>query len=287
MPRTLFASAAAAALALVVYPSAARADDTKAAAPAAAAPAAGAPAAPAAPAPAAAAPAAPAAPAPAADWKARYEVLYGTRDQSASLKEMFALTEAQLAKDPNDYEARWRLAQLYCWQANGMTDGTDLKANFGKKCWDEGEKAVALNAADVKGQYWATVGMGLYSEGLGILSALSQGIEGKFKNRVKLAIAADKDYLDGGPTMLFGRFYWKLPWPKRDVDESIKLLRATLDAHPKNLRAKIYLADSLHTDGKEAEAKALVQAALDAPLGWDQPDDRRNHEQAKKWLANH
>ncbi len=279
MPRSMIAVAAA--FALAALPPAAGADDTKPPAPAAA-PAAAAPAAPAAP-----AAAAPAAPAPAVDWKARYEVLYGTRDQPASLKEMFALTEAQLAKDPGDYEAQWRLAQLYCWQANGMTDGTDLKANIGKRCWDAGEKAVALNQADVKGQYWAAVGMGLYSEGLGILSALSQGIEGKIKNRVELAIAADKDYLDGGPTMLFGRILWKLPWPKRDLDESIKLLRATLEAHPKNLRAKIYLADALHTDDKEADAKALAQSALDAPLGWDQPDDKRNHEQAKKWLANH
>lgn len=272
MPRSSFVVAAA--LALAALPAAARPDDQRAPAPAAA------------PAVPAAAPAAPAA-APAADWKSRYEVLYGTRDQSASLKEMYALVEAQLAKDPGDYEAQWRLAQLYCWQANGMTDGTDLKANIGKRCWDAGEKAVALNQTDVKGQYWAAVGMGLYSEGLGILSALSQGIEGKIKNRVKLAIAADKDYLDGGPTMLFGRILWKLPWPKRDLDESIKLLRATLEAHPKNLRAKIYLADALHTDDKEAEAKAFAQSALDAPLGWDQPDDKRNHEQAKKWLANH
>jgi len=287
MSRSIPATAAAVALAALTLVSAARADDAKAPAAPAQAPApAAAPAAPvAAPAAAPAAPAA--APAAPADWKARYEVLYATRDQNASLKEMFELVEGVLAKDPNDYEARWRLATLYCWQANGMADGSELKASRGKKCWDEGEKAVALNSSDVKGQYWATVGMGLYAEGLGILSALSQGIEGKFKTRVKLAIAADKDYLDGGPTMLFGRFYWKLPWPKRDVDESIKLLRATIEAHPKNLRARIYLADSLQTDGKEAEAKALVQGALDAPLGWDQPDDRRNHESAKKWLANH
>jgi hypothetical protein len=271
---------AAAAAALVLAPQPARADDAK---PPAAAPAA--PPAPSAPATTGAPAAAPAA--PAVDWKARYERLYGTRDQSASFKEMFALVEGALAKDANDYEARWRLATLYCWQANGMADGSDLKAGSGKQCWNEGEKAVALNPSDVKGQYWSAVGMGLYSEGLGILSALSQGIEGKIKNRTKLAIAADKDYLDGGPTMLFGRFWWKLPWPKRDVDESIKLLKATLEAHPKNLRARLYLADSLHTDGKEAEAKALAQAVLDAPLGWDQPDDKRNHEHAKKWLANH
>ena len=226
-------------------------------------------------------------PAASGSWLVRHDQLYAIRDQPTALKELFAITETALAKDPNDFEARWRLAQAYCWQANGMSDGSDLKAQIGKHCWDEGEKAFALRPDDVHGAYWATVGMGLYSEGLGILSALSQGIEGKFKNRVQAAIKFDKDYLDGGPTMLFGRFWWKLPWPKRDVDESLRLLRATLETHPKNLRAKVFLADSLDSDGKGAEAKKLAQEVLDSPLGPDQPDDRRNQAAAKKWLASH
>ena len=271
-------------LAAVFAAAPASADEAKQPAPAAAPAVAPAAAAPAAAAPAAAAP--PAAPAANA-WIARYDELYATRDQGKSLKEMFALAEAAIAKDPNDFEGRWRLAQLYCWQANGMSDGSDLKAQIGKRCWEQGEKAVAIKPDDVRSPYWATVGMGLYSEGLGILSALSQGIEGKFKTRVQEAIKIDRDYLDGGPTMLFARFWWKLPWPKRDVDESIRLLRATLETHPKNLRARLYLADALDTDGKGAEAKKLAQEVLDAPLGWDQPDDRRNHESAKKWLASH
>ncbi len=255
------------------------------AAPAAAAPAA--PVAPAAPAAPAAAPiAAPAADAK-ANWIARFDELYLRRDENAALKEMYKLVKDELAAREGSYDGWWRKALLDCWQANGMMDGSELKASVGKQCWDAGEKAVAINADDVHGQYWATVGMGLYSEGLGILSALGQGIEGKFKNRVGLAIKLDKNYLDGGPTMLAGRFYWKLPWPKRDLDQSKTLLNETLAAHPNNLRAKLFLADTLWTDGKKDEAKALIAQVLSAQLGPDKPDDRRNQAQAKKWLDSH
>ncbi len=241
--------------------------------------------APTAPAPAPAATPAPAA-APASPW-ARYDELYQRRDESPALKEMYAIVAAELAANPNSYEGWWRRAQLDCWQANGFVDGSELKASVGKQCWDAGEKAVTINPDDVKGQYWATVGMGLYSEGLGILSALSQGIEGKFKNRVGLAIKLDRDYLDGGPVTLFGRFYWKLPWPKRDLDESQRLLNESLAAHPNNLRTRLFLADTLDSQGKKDEAKKMAQSILDAPLGWDKPDDKRNKSMAKKWLDNH
>ena len=98
----------------------------------------------------------PAAPAPAASadetkpaWIPRYDELYQTRDDHAALKEMYKLVQSELDAHPNSYEAWWRRAQLDCWQANGMVDGTELKAKVGKQCWDAGEKAVSINSQSV------------------------------------------------------------------------------------------------------------------------------------------
>lgn len=242
---------------------------------------------PATPAPAAAEAPKAEAPKAAGSWVARYDDLYQERDKGPALKEMYTLVKAEIEAHPEGYEGWWRRAELDCWQANGMADGTDLKKNVGKQCWDAGEKAVSINPDDVKGQYWAVVGMGLYSEGLGILSALSQGIEGKFKNRASLAIKLDKDYVDGGPTTVYGRFFWKLPWPKRDLPQSHELLDSTIKAHPHNLRTKLFMADTLDSQGNHDGAKALIKEILDAPLGVDKPDDRRNKKQAEQWLKDH
>jgi len=139
----------------------------------------------------------------------------------------------------------------------------------------------------VRGQYQAGTGIGLYSEGVGILTALSQGLEGKFRDRMQAALKLDKDHLDGAPQVVWGRYFFKLPWPKRDVDQSIKVLSAALESHPDNWRARIYLADSLWDDGKKDEAKRLVQDVLDAKGGNDPPEEKRLKDLAWDWIKNH
>jgi hypothetical protein len=175
----------------------------------------------------------------------------------------------------------WRLAQFLAYQANGMPDGSDVKAAVGKAAWEAGERAAAARTEDVRGQYWAAVGIGLYSEGVGILTALSQGLEGKFRSRAQAALRLDKDYLDGGPQVLWGRYFYKLPWPKRDLDEAVRVLSAAAKEHPQNLRLKLFLADALADSDRKEEARKLKKEVLDAPLS-DPPDDRRNKEWAKQ-----
>src|SRR5512140_47613 len=68
-----------------------------------------------APAPAAAAAAAPAA----AGWMQQWDELWKTRDQAASLTQLHQILEKQLAADPKSFEANWRLASLFGWEANG------------------------------------------------------------------------------------------------------------------------------------------------------------------------
>lgn len=215
------------------------------------------------------------------DWMARADELYKTRDLPASQRELNRIFKLQLSRDPNDFEVNWRLAQLLAYQANGMPDGSDVKAAVGKAAWEAGDRAAAARGEDVRGQYWAAVGIGLYSEGVGILTALSQGLESKFRSRAQAALRIDKDYLDGGPQVLWGRFFYKLPWPKRDLDESVRVLSAAAKEHPQNLRLKLFLADALADSDRKDEARRLQKEVLDAPLR-DPPDDRRNKEWAKQ-----
>jgi tetratricopeptide (TPR) repeat protein len=232
----------------------------------------------------AAAPAPPAAPA-VADWIAKFDELWKKRDQAAAIKDLHTILEQQLAKDPHSFEANWRLASVYNWEANG-TEG-DKKAELGKLAWEVGDKAILAKPEDVRGHYQAGVGVGLYSEGIGILTALAQGIEGKFRDRMHAALRIDKDYLDGAPQVVWGRYFFKLPWPKRDVDQSIKVLEECLATHQDNWRGKIYLADSLADQGKTEEARRFAQDVLDGRNGTDPPEDRRLKEMARKWMASH
>jgi hypothetical protein len=217
----------------------------------------------------------------------RWDDLWARRDAPGVANELATLARAELAKNPDSFDGNWRRASLLIWQADAAADGSEFKAQVGKLAWEAGDKAIAAKPDDVRGHYFAGTGIGLYSEGVGILTALSQGLEGKFRDRLQAALKSDKDFLDGGPQVVWGRYFFKLPWPKRDVGESIKVLSAAVAQHPGNLRAKLYLADSLADDGKGADARKIVQEILDAPLQGDVPEKKRMKDLAKKWLSNH
>ena len=134
----------------------------------------------------------------------------------------------------------------------------------------------------MRGHYNAGVGIGLYSEGVGIITALSQGLEGKFRERILAALRIDKDYLDGAPQVVWGRYFFKLPWPKRDVGQATKVLTEAVRTHPNNARAKLYLADCYSDSDRLDEGTKLVHQILSAPPGSDLPEDRRLRKKATR-----
>lgn len=227
----------------------------------------------------------PASPAPADSWTAQFDEAWKRRDTDGGMRELKQLLKHALVDDPHSFDANWRQAALLNWEASGLEG--DAKAKLGKAAWGFGDIAVLAKPEDVHGHYQSGTGIGLYSEGVGILTALSEGLEGKFRSRLQAALRIDKDFLDGAPQVVWGRYFYKLPWPKRDIDESIRVLSAAVKSHPHNLRARLYLADSLAENDKGDEAKKLDQAIVDAPLGEDPPEDKQVKAQAKKWLSQH
>jgi len=228
-----------------------------------------------------------AAAAPASGWMADFDKLWTQRTDAKVLAQLYKIVEPVQKANDADFEANWRLSALLNWDANNYPDGGEAKAGLGKRAWTVGDKAIQARPDDVRGQYNAAIGIGLYSEGVGILTALSQGLEGKFKSRAQAALRIDKDYALGGPQVLWGRFFFKLPWPKKDLGESIKVLTAAAKDHPDNLRAKFYLADSLLDDGKKAEAKKLGEEVMASKVVTDPAEDAKVKSETSNWLKSH
>ena len=222
-----------------------------------------------------------------AGWREQFDEIWHRRDDASSLPQLHRILDQQLAAEPRSFDANWRLSALYDWEAGAPGLDGDRKAELGKKGWEAGDRAIDARPDDVRGQYHAATGLGLYSEGVGILTALSQGLEGKFRDRILAAQRLDKEFNDGAPQVVWGRYFYKLPWPKRDLDESIRVLAALVETHPKNLRAKLYLADSLADAGSLEDGKKLIQQVLEASEGSDPPEDRRVKELARQCAKNH
>lgn len=237
----------------------------------------------AAPPPAAAPAAAPAGP----DLKAllaKADDAYKKRDQPGKMEECGnALAEAEKAA-PNDYEVLWRLAQFWFWKSDDFIPD-EKKSEFGKTAWDYGEKAIAANPKRVEGHYFAAIGIGSYSLGVGILKALTKGLEGKFKSRLGKALELDRPFDNAGVDNAFGRFYFELPWPKYDAEKSEEHLKKAIQLQPKNLRARWYLAETYLKEKKAKEAKALLDEVLAAtPNGYDPAEEKRSQEGARRLL---
>ncbi|QSQ27411.1 hypothetical protein JY651_21955 [Pyxidicoccus parkwayensis] len=209
------------------------------------------------------------------------DALHQKRGDAASEKEAEETLKAALKATPDDFELVWRQARLLQWQADGTQDEKRKKV-LGRQAWDWGEKAVKLSPERVEGHYFAATGIGAYSQAVGVMKALGEGLEGKFNERLDKAIALDPDFQWGAPLLAKGRYYYELPWPKRDLGKSAALYEKVIAKHPEMLRAYLFLAETLLKDDKAQKARDAIQKVKQGSVAYDPPEGRRVQELAKK-----
>jgi hypothetical protein len=210
----------------------------------------------------------------AAETARRLDELYELRYQPERLKELEALTTQALKTYASDAGILWRAARLKHWQCDGIANATMKKA-LGKAAWDFGEQAVKLAPKAVESHYYAALGLGCYAEAVGIFNALTQGLEGKFNERLDAALKMNPSYHHGGPMIAKGRYYSELPWPKRDLRRSAEMLEKAVKAHPESLRAYFYLAETQLNDGAPQKAKQTLERVFQGDESYDVAEARR------------
>ncbi len=217
---------------------------------------------------------------------ARADEAYRRRDEPGRLDEVRRELEAAQKLAPGDYDVLWRLSRYYFWVSDDPSLSDDERSRLGRTGWDLGDRATAANPRGVEGWFYAVGGMGNYSLGIGILRALAQGLESKFKDRLRRAQAIDPRYLDGGIENAWGRFYFKLPWPKYKPDESERHLLRALRVNPENVRGRVYLAELYLKEDQPKEARVQLEKVIAQRLGkYDEPEERRYQERARAILS--
>ena len=214
------------------------------------------------------------------------DAAWARRDDPAAIATQRTRLEEALRRAPGDYGALWRMARLNFWLADdpGLKSGD--KSRFGKIAWEYGDRATAANPNGVEGWHYGAAGVGNYALGIGVFTALRQGIEGKFKERLSKAESIDPSFENGGIQTAWGRFYYELPWPKYSAKRSRKYLEEALAKNPDNVRAHVYLADLFAKEEHPDQAMAELQKAIAKPPGrYDAPEERRWQEVARKRIA--
>jgi tetratricopeptide (TPR) repeat protein len=175
-------------------------------------------------------------------------------------------------QQPDDYEANWKCARAYREYADkakkaGIEGWKDICAQYGKAGMQYAKKAIELKPERPEGYYYYGLNVGIYSDGVSILTALSEGLKDKTQQSFEKAYAINKMYKDGGPMLSLGRFWAVLPWPLRDRKKALAYYREYQQTpyFATNTEAQLFLAELLIQMGGDAnktEAKGYVEKGL-------------------------
>ncbi|MCD6270440.1 hypothetical protein J7J23_01520 [bacterium] len=179
----------------------------------------------------------------------------------------------QAAKEnPNSYEANWKCARAYREYADryhkkGLEGWKGVCAKYGKIGMSYGEKAIAINPDGVEGNFFYGACVGIYSDGVSVLTALREGLKGKTQKAFEKAYKANKNYEDGAPMIALGRFWSVLPWPLRNRGLAVKYLLENINAFPKGkhiAETEVYLGEVLVDMNKDSKAKVFLKKAANS-----------------------
>jgi tetratricopeptide (TPR) repeat protein len=217
---------------------------------------------------------------------ARLDRLHITRDQPAAPEEARRLADQAVAAFPTSAEVLWRAARAYFTLADLPADTSpprspSQRSQLGKIAWDLAERAVAAGPELAAAHYWAALAIGSYAEGIGVLKALTSGIEGKFKGHLQRATELDPTYDHGSIPVVWAAYFLEVPWPKRDRARAEQQLELALRINPDNLRARLYQARLFADTGRRPAARARLAEIAAAPVGrYDPPEERRVKQEA-------
>jgi tetratricopeptide (TPR) repeat protein len=193
---------------------------------------------------------------------AQMDVLWEQREARDVMPELTALGAEADAGAPS-YEVEWRLARAYFWVAYGQSNRVTKKGLAGKAAaW--ADKARTLGPDRVEGHYFYALAIGAYADCIGVVQAVVEGIASRFETAAVRAYEIDRDFEHGAPVTVLGRYYYMLPWPKRDLERSRGYLEEAVKRHPRALIAQVYLADTYYALDERDKARAALEFALTA-----------------------
>jgi hypothetical protein len=191
----------------------------------------------------------------------RMDALWLRRDAHGTMADTVTLGTLALAVDPNSYDVKWRMARAYFWVAYSQPARVAKKA-LAAKAVEWAAQALRAQPDRVEGNYYYAVSLGEYASTVGIMQAIVDGVAGKVESSAERARAIDPDYENGAPGTVLGRFFFLLPWPKKDLDKSREYLEEVVSRHPRALLARVYLAETYHELDKDEKARQQLDYVL-------------------------
>lgn len=197
------------------------------------------------------------------------ETLFNDRKGSLEdFEKSITLYKKVLSQKPENYEALWKCARSYRYygdksKVNKVDGWKKICASYGKEGMNYAQKAIDLKPDQPAGYYFYALSVGVYSDGVSIVTALKEGLKKKTQSSFEKLLELDKHFEDGSGMLGLGRFWAVLPWPLKNKKKALKYYR-DYQATPyfgKEPEGYIYLSEVLIAMGgkkRKAEAKELL-----------------------------
>jgi hypothetical protein len=196
------------------------------------------------------------------------DAVYARRDEYGAMPNLVSLAMIARAIDPDGYEVEWRLARAYFWVAYTQPSRVAKKA-MAVRAMEAADHARTRRPERVEAHYVYAIALGEYATTIGAMQAVLDRVVGKIESAATRAYEIDRDFYHGAPGTVLGRFFFMLPWPKRDLARSRRYLEEVVARHPHSLIARDYLADTYYELGEREKAREqlLFVLANDLPPG--------------------
>lgn len=212
------------------------------------------------------------------------DALYSNRTHLPDAQRAADLWSAALAARPGDYDAAWKLARAAYWLGGHLaTEAARIAAL--ERGIAAGEKAVAARPDRPEGHFWLAADMGGLAELRGIRAGLKYRTP--VRRHLERVLAIDPAYQKGSADRALGRWYYRVPGllggSKRKSEEH---LRKSLAYYPPSISSRMFLAETLASLHRRAEAIALLKEieALPVDPEWA-PEDTVFKRQARALRA--
>jgi tetratricopeptide (TPR) repeat protein len=196
------------------------------------------------------------------------EELYRHRDDLASAKRAADLWAASAQ---SSFDPAWKLARISYWLGTKLPEAERRAAL--ERGVGAGETAVRLAPDRPEGHFWLAANMGALAESFGLIQGLKY--RGRIRDELQRVMALDPDWQDDSAECALGQWYFEVPALLGGSRTKAKLhLQRVLAAHPQHKLALSFLADVLIAEGKNDDARRLLQRVLESPIDPDwRPED--------------
>lgn len=209
-------------------------------------------------------------------------MLYRERATAGKADAAAAIWSAQLAADPKNVDAAWKLARALYWIGTHGPEGDRRKAL--ERGVTAAQQASTLAPSRPEGYFWSAANMGALAESFGIRQGLRY--RAPIKQALETVLRLDPAFQQGSADRALGRWYYKVPGLfGGDKKLSEAHLRTSLTYNPNSTASHFFLAETLFALDRDEEARAELRQVLDAPLDpeWA-PEDREFKDQARRRL---